>query len=124
VKGLSATNLVRLKSLWEEEYRRWSKRDLSGKEYVYFWADSIYFNVRLDDERTCILVVMGADKEGNKGLVAVSDGYRESAVSWKETLLDLKRRGLQKGPRLSIADVLGSPRRSVSRKPGATVLGA
>ena len=104
VKGLSATNVVRLKSMWEEEYRQWVQRDLSDKEYVYFWADGIYFNVRLDDERMCILVIMGADKGGNKELVAVSDGYRESTISWKETLLDLKRRGLQRGPHLSIAD--------------------
>lgn len=104
VKGLSATNIVRLKAMWEENYRQWTQRDLSDKKYVYFWADGIYFNVRLDDERTCILVIMGADKEGNKELVAVSDGYRESTISWKETLLDLKRRGLQSGPRLSIAD--------------------
>lgn len=104
IKGLSATNIVRLKAMWEEDYRQWSRRDLSDKEYVYFWADGIYFNVRLDDERTCILVIMGADQEGNKELVAVTDGYRESTISWKESLLDLKRRGLQRGPRLSIAD--------------------
>ncbi|MBT8491315.1 MAG: IS256 family transposase [Deltaproteobacteria bacterium] len=103
-KGLSPTNIVRLKSMWEEEYHGWSKRDLSDKEYVYFWADGIYFNVRLDDDRVCILVIMGADKEGNKELVAVSDGYRESTISWREVLLDLRRRGLQKGPHLSIAD--------------------
>ena len=104
VKGLSATNVVRLKAMWEEEYLQWVQRDLSNKEYVYFWADGIYFNVRLDDERMCILVIMGADKEGNKELVAVSDGYRESTISWREVFLDLKRRGLQKGPQLSIAD--------------------
>jgi putative transposase len=104
VMGLSPSNIVRLKALWEGEYHQWSQRDLSDKEYVYFWADGIYFNVRLDDERMCILVIIGADKEGNKELVVVSDGYRESAISWKETLLDLKRRGLQRGPRLSIAD--------------------
>lgn len=104
VKGLSSTNIVRLKRIWEKEYKDWSTRDLSDKEYVYFWADGIYFNVRLDDERLCMLVIMGADKEGNKELVAINDGYRESTISWKETLLDLKRRGLRHGPRLSIAD--------------------
>jgi transposase-like protein len=67
-------------------------------------ADGIYFNVRLDDERLCMLVIMGADKAGNKELVAINDGYRESTISWRETLLDLKRRGLRHGPRLSIAD--------------------
>jgi len=102
--GLSATNIVRLKASWEADCRAWSQRDLSDKEYVYFWADGIYFNVRLDDDRTCILVIIGADKEGNKELVAVSDGYRESTLSWKELLLDLRRRGLKGGPRLCIAD--------------------
>ena len=67
--GLSATNIVRLKASWEADYRSWSKRDLSDKKYVYFWADGINFNVHLDDERTCILVIIGADKEGNKELV-------------------------------------------------------
>lgn len=102
--GLSATNIVRLKGSWEADYREWSRRDLSDREYVYFWADGIYFNVRLDDDRTCILVIIGADKEGNKELVAVSDGYRESTLSWKELLLDLRRRGLKEGPRLCVAD--------------------
>ena len=102
--GLSATNIVRLKAGWEQEYQVWNRRDLSGKEYVYFWVDGIYVNVRLDDERSCILVIMGADKEGRKELVAVSDGYRESKTAWSEVLLDLKRRGLLKGPKLAIGD--------------------
>jgi len=82
----------------------WSRRDLSDKEYVYFWVDGIYFNVRLEDDRSCILVVMGADREGNKELVAVSDGFRESELGWQEILLDLKRRGLERGPELAIGD--------------------
>jgi putative transposase len=102
--GLSATNIVRLKQGWEEEYRSWSKRDLSDKEYVYIWVDGIYFNVRLDDERSCILVIIGADRNGNKELIAVEDGYRESKLAWKELLLDLKRRGLSKSPKLAIGD--------------------
>ena len=104
VKGLSATNIVRLKQIWEEDYKKWSTRDLSEKEYVYFWVDGIHFNVRLDDERTCILVIMGADKNGKKELIAVDDGYRESEQSWKELLLDLKKRGLRIGPKLSTGD--------------------
>lgn len=104
VKGLSSTNIVRLKQFWEEEYREWSKRDLNGKEYVYFWVDGIYFNVRLDDERSCILIIMGADTEGNKELIAVQDGYRESKAAWKEMLLDLKKRGLKVDPKLAIGD--------------------
>jgi len=102
--GLSATNIVRMKSGWEQEYRSWCRRDLSEKRYVYFWADGIHVNVRLDEERSCILVIMGADEEGNKELVTVSDGYRESKASWREIMLDLKRRGLEEGPKLAIGD--------------------
>ena len=79
--GLSATNIVRLKSQWEGEYEDWCRRDLAGKRYAYFWVDGIHANVRLDEERSCILVVMAADVHGNKELVAVSDGYRESKAS-------------------------------------------
>jgi putative transposase len=103
-KGLSSANIVRLKRCWEEEYKEWSKRDLSGKKYAYFWVDGIYFNVRLDDERSCILVIMAADENGNKELLAVSDGFRESKTSWKEILLDLKGRGLEMGPKLAVGD--------------------
>ena len=104
VKGLSAANIVRLKQCWETDYKEWSKRDLSDKKYVYFWVDGIYFNVRLDDERSCILTIMGADKTGKKELIAVSDGYRESKTAWKEILLDLKGRGLEIGPNLAVGD--------------------
>jgi len=102
--GLSAANVVRLKKIWEEEYQVWAERDLRDKEYVYFWVDGIYFNVRLEGDRCCILVIMGADKDGNKELVAVSDGFRESKLSWSEVLLGLRRQGLQKGPKLAIGD--------------------
>ncbi len=104
VKGLSPANIVRLKKSWEDDYKEWSGRDLSNKEYVYFWVDGIYFNVCLENERSCILVIMGADKHGNKELVAVSDGYRESKLSWREILLDLKKRGLTISPKLAIGD--------------------
>ena len=103
-KGLSASNIVRLKASWEEDYKKWSKRELSEKKYVYFWVDGIYFNVRLDDEKTCILVIMGADKNGNKELIAVTDGYRESKIGWKELLLDIRKRGLKIDPKLVIGD--------------------
>jgi putative transposase len=103
-KGLSATNIVRLKESWEKEYSDWNKRDLSGKRYVYIWADGIYFNVRLTDERPCILVLLGATEEGDKELLAVYDGIRESKLSWQEVLKDLKMRGLQESPRLAIGD--------------------
>jgi putative transposase len=103
-KGLSASTVVRLKEIWTEEYAEWSKRDLSGKRYVYVWADGVYCNARLEDERSCLLVVMGADSFGNKELLAVSDGYRESTQSWKEILLDLRSRGLTKAPALAVCD--------------------
>ena len=103
-KGLSANVVVRLKQKWESEYQQWSQRDLTGKQYVFFWVDGIYFNVRLDDERSCVLVVIAADTTGKKELLAVSDGYRESKDSWRELLLDLQRRGLTMDPSLAIGD--------------------
>jgi len=103
-KGLSPTNIVRLKNSWEDDYNKWARRDLSNKEYVYFWVDGIHFNIRLEDDKTCILVIIGADKYGNKELVAVNDGYRESKISWGEILLDLKQRGLNNPPKLAIGD--------------------
>jgi transposase-like protein len=104
VKGLFPANIVRLKRCWEAEYESWAKRDLSHKHYVYLWVDGIYFQVRLDEERSCILLIMGADAEGNKELIALSDGYRESKIAWREMLLDLKERGLQQMPKLAIGD--------------------
>jgi putative transposase len=103
-KGLSPTNIVRIKELWETEYAEWTKRDLSSKHYAYIWADGIYFNVRLTDERPCLLVIMGATTEGKKELLAIHDGIRESKLSWQEVLQDLKRRGLSKSPSLAIGD--------------------
>ena len=90
--GLSASNVVRLKEGWQREHEEWEKRDLSKKRYVYMWADGIYFNVRLDKDRPCILVIMGATQDGTKELIAVWDGHRESKVSWQTVLRDLKRR--------------------------------
>ena len=102
--GLSATTIVRLKSVWEEEYRQWSSRSLAEKEYVYVWADGIHTNIRLEEDRQCILVLMGATKDGKKELIAMTDGHRESAQSWSELLLDVKRRGLTVDPKLAIGD--------------------
>ena len=102
--GLSATTVGRLKDAWSEEHARWSKRDLSAKRYVYFWADGIHVQARLEDAAQCLLVIIGATPEGEKELVGLIDGVRESAQSWKELLLDLKRRGLAIGPELAIAD--------------------
>jgi putative transposase len=92
--GLSASTIGRLKDAWSEEHVRWSKRDLSAKRYVYFWVDGIYVQARLEDDAQCLLVIIGATPEGKKELVGLIDGVRESAQSWRELLLDLKRRGL------------------------------
>jgi putative transposase len=102
--GLSAANIVRLKEGWEGEYEQWITRDLSGKRYVYWWADGIYFNVRLDDQRRCILVLMGALADGTKELLAVVDGERESKLSWVDLLRNLKAHGLKEGPFLAAGD--------------------
>jgi len=102
--GLSPTNIVRLKEGWKADYEAWTKRDLTGKRYVYWWADGIYFNVRLDPERPCLLVIMGTLEDGTKELVAVWDGIRESTASWREVLRDLKARGLAESPKLAVGD--------------------
>jgi putative transposase len=102
--GLSATTIVRLKSVWEQEYREWSARSLEGQEYVYVWADGIHTNIRLEEDRQCILVLIGATKDGRKELIAMTDGHRESAQSWRELLLDVKRRGLAVDPKLAVGD--------------------
>ena len=101
---LSANTVVRLKEKWEKEYATWAQRDLRGKRYIYFWADGVYFNVRLEGGRNCILVVMGVTEDGRKELVAVADGMRESELSWQELLLDLRKRGLEEGPFLATGD--------------------
>ena len=102
--GLSATTIGRLKGAWSAEHARWSKRDLSAKHYVYFWADGIHVQARLEDAAACLLVIIGATPEGKKELVGLIDGVRESAQSWKDLLLDLKRRGLAVAPKLAVAD--------------------
>jgi transposase-like protein len=102
--GLSAATICRLKEIWRLEYEQWRQRNLSDKEYVYVWADGIYFGVRLEDARQCMLVVIGATKDGRKELLGLTDGYRESEASWKELLLDLKERGLSVDPKLAIGD--------------------
>jgi putative transposase len=102
--GLSASTIGRLKEAWSEEHARWSKRDLSAKRYVYFWVDGIHVQARLEEAVQCLLVVIGATPEGKKELVGLIDGVRESAQSWRELLLDLKRRGLAMGPELAVAD--------------------
>jgi len=103
-KGLSATTITRLMTTWQGEHDTWSKRSLEGKQYVYVWADGVHFNVRLEEDRQCILVLMGATPEGRKELIAVADGYRESEQSWRQLLLDCKQRGLKVDPKLATGD--------------------
>ena len=102
--GLSASTIGRLKEAWSEEHARWSKRDLSAKRYIYLWVDGIHVQARLEDTAQCLLIIIGATPEGRKELVGLTDGVRESAQSWRELLLDLKRRGLSIGPELAVAD--------------------
>jgi len=104
VIGLSAETIVRLKSVWQREYAQWHSRDLSTARYVYWWVDGTYFNVRLDTDRQCLLVIVGARPDGTKELVAIDDGFRESAESWRSLLRDLKRRGLPQGPAVATGD--------------------
>lgn len=106
-KGLSANVVVRLKEQWCAEYDDWSKRDLIDKHYVYIWADGIHAKVRLEDDankKQCLLVLMGATADGQKELIAVLDGYRESEQSWSELLIDLKQRGLTMAPKIAVGD--------------------
>ena len=103
-RGLSSSTISRLKQVWTQEYEEWSRRDLHGKPFVYLWIDGIYCQARLEEEKQCLLVAIGADAEGRKQLVGLTDGYRESEQSWLELLLDLKQRGLEAGPELAIGD--------------------
>jgi transposase-like protein len=103
-KGLSASTITRLKEVWQTEFQEWSRRSLKGKEYVYVWADGVHFNIRLEEDRQCILVLMGATAEGRKELIAIADGFRESEQSWKALLLDAKARGLVIDPKLATGD--------------------
>jgi putative transposase len=105
--GFSPNVVVRLKEQWSQEYDTWCQRDLSGQQYVYVWADGIYANIRLEDEansKQCLLVLMGATPDGEKELIAVSDGYRESKQSWLELLIGLKQQGLTISPKLAVGD--------------------
>jgi len=102
--GLSASTISRLKDLWGAELERWERRDLQARRYLYIWADGVHFQPRLEDDKQCILVIIGADAQGRKELLAIADGYRESSQSWRELLLDLKYRGLDVAPELAVGD--------------------
>ncbi len=101
--GFSSASITRMKQLWLEEHKSWNKRDLRFSRYCYLWADGIHFNLRLDEGRLCVLVLIGATPEGKKELVAVCGGYRESTESWLEVLRDLKERNMP-SPKLCIGD--------------------
>lgn len=102
--GLSPATVGRLKEAWRADWGRWQNRDLKAKRYVYFWVDGVYLEARLEESKQCLLVIIGADETGRKELVGLWDGYRESAQSWSELLLDLKRRGLEVAPALAVGD--------------------
>jgi len=101
--GLSPTTIARLVKVWEAEYAAFRRRDLSDRDYVYVWADGVHFNIRLEDDRLCTLVVIGARPDGTKEVIAVEDGYRESTESWLTLLRDLTRRGMR-APVVAVAD--------------------
>ncbi len=102
--GLSASTISRLKDSWSEDLKQWQQRSLKGREYVYFWVDGIHFGARMEDANQCMLVIIGATKNGDKELLTIVDGYRESEQSWLEALNDLKRRGLKSAPKLAVGD--------------------
>jgi transposase-like protein len=101
--GLSASTIQRLTREWSQELKEFGQRDLSQVDYVYLWADGVHFNIRLEEDRLCCLVLIGVRADGRKELVAVGDGFRESVDSWAEVLRDLKRRGMR-APVLAIGD--------------------
>lgn len=102
--NLSSDTVLRLCKSWQEELEHWRARDLSARRYVYIWADGIYFQARMEDQSQCMLVIIGATPEGKKELIGFTSGYRESAQSWHELLVDLKARGLAYSPLLAIGD--------------------
>jgi putative transposase len=102
-KGLSASSISRMKQAWSQEYSEWRKQDFSDKKYCYIWIDGIYFNVQGSNDRLCTLVMIGANESGDKEIILVEDGYRESSETWKGILRQLKEKGLN-SPRLFIGD--------------------
>ncbi len=102
--NLSGDTILRLRKVWQQELAVFERRDLSARDYVYIWADGIYFQARMEQDSQCMLVIIGATPEGKKELLGFTDGYRESTQSWRELLLDLKARGLVRLPRLAVGD--------------------
>ena len=101
--GVSVPTIARMKQGWKKDHDGWRKRDLSGRRFTYVWADGVYFKPRLDSDRQCMLVMIGADEDGHKDIHAAQDGFRENTNSWRGLLLDLKSRGLS-APCLAIGD--------------------
>ncbi len=101
--GLSATTITRLTDPWAAEHKEFQGRDLSEREYVYVWCDGIHVNVRLEDDRVCLLIMLGVRQDGTKELIAVEDGYRESKESWLSVLRGLNKRGMQ-APVVAVGD--------------------
>jgi transposase-like protein len=93
-----------MKEIWGKEYESWQKRKFDGKHYVYIWADGVYFNIRLDNNRPCLLVLIGATADGRKELIGIQDGMRESKQSWKDFLQNIKSRGLKIDPSVEMGD--------------------
>jgi len=102
--NLSPAVITRLTADWHGDYDAWQKRDLSARRYVYVWADGVYLQARMEDSAECMLVLIGATPEGKKELVGFQTGVRESAQSWRELLIDIKRRGLEIAPDLAVGD--------------------
>ena len=101
--GLSASTITRLCEQWQDEQRAFARRDLSRVDYVYCWADGIHVNIRLGEDKLCLLVLIGVRADGSKELITLADGYRESAGSWADLLRDAKRRGMR-APALAVGD--------------------
>ena len=101
--GLSAPAITRLTAQWQDEAAAFGRRDLSGTDYVYLWVDGIHLKVRLEQDKLCLLVMLGVRADGRKELVALTDGYRESADSWADLLRDCRRRGMR-APVLAVGD--------------------
>jgi transposase-like protein len=102
--NLSPSVIARLTAEWQAEYEHWQRRDLSARRYVYVWADGVYLQARMEDHAECMLVLIGATPEGKKELVGFQVGVRESAQSWRELLLEMKRRGLAVAPEIAVGD--------------------
>src|SRR6187397_946712 len=116
--NLSPAVITRLTAEWQADYDAWQKRDLSARRYVYVWADGVYLQARMEDQAECMLVLIGATPEGKKELVGFQTGVRESAQSWRELLVDVKRRGLKMAPDIAVAMArLASGRRSTRSFP-------